>query len=95
MYLMNSMFMLELDKFVATLTGDIIVYSMNEEEHDQHLRIILQRLCEHQLYTKFSKCAFWLIEVPFLGHVISAEGIVIDPNKVQEVLKWKYPRSIT
>jgi hypothetical protein len=95
MYLMNSMFMLELDKFVATLTGDIIVYSMNEEEHDQHLRIILQRLCEHQLYTKFSKCAFWLIEVPFLGHVISAEGIVIDPNMVQEVLKWKYPRSIT
>jgi hypothetical protein len=64
----------------------ILVYSKNEEEHEQHLRIILQRLRDHQLYVKFSKCVFWLKEVPFLGHVISAEGISVDSSKVQEVL---------
>jgi hypothetical protein len=71
MYLMNSVFMLELNKFVVVFIDDILVYSKNEEEHEQHLRIILQRLHENQLYTKFSKCAFWLKEVP---------------SKVQEVL---------
>jgi hypothetical protein len=83
---MNSVFMPELDKLVVVFIDDILVYSKNEEEHEQHLRIILQRPCEHQLYAKFSKCAFWLIEVPFLGYVISAEGIVVDPSKVQGVL---------
>jgi hypothetical protein len=86
MYLMNSVFMPELDKFAMVFIDDILVYSMNEEEHEQHLRIILQRLCDHQLYAKFNKCAFWLKEVPFLGHV-SAEGIAVDPSKVQEVLE--------
>jgi hypothetical protein len=86
MYLMNSVFMLELDKFIVVFIDDISVYSKNEEEHEQHLWVILQRLCDHQLYAKFSKCVFWLKEVPFLGHVISAEGITVDPNKVQEVL---------
>jgi hypothetical protein len=86
MYLMNSVFMLELDKFIVVFIDDISVYSKNEEEHEQHLWVILQRLCDHQLYAKFSKCVFWLKEVPFLGHVISAEGIAVDPNKVQEVL---------
>jgi hypothetical protein len=74
---------------------DILVYSKNEEEHEQHLRIILQRLCNHQLYAKFSKCAFWLKEVPFLRHVILVEGIASNPSKVQEVLEWKPPRSVT
>jgi hypothetical protein len=86
MYLMNSVFMLELDKFIVVFIDDISVYSKNEEEHEQHLWVILQRLCDHQLYVKFSKCVFWLKEVPFLGHVIFAEGIIVDPNKVQEVL---------
>jgi hypothetical protein len=86
MYLMNFRFMSELDKFVVIFIDDILIYSKNEEEHEKHLRIILQRLREHQLYAKFSKCAFWLKDVPFLGHVISAEGIVVDPSKVQEVL---------
>jgi hypothetical protein len=94
MYLMNSVFMSELDKFVMVFIDDILVYSKNEEEHEQHLRIILQRLHDHQLYVKFSKCAFWLKEIPFLGHVISAEGIVVDPSKIQEVLEWKSPRSV-
>jgi hypothetical protein len=82
MYLMNSVFMLELDKFVVVFIDDIWVYSKNEAEHEQHLRIILQRLCDHQLYSNFSKCSFWLKEVPFLGHVISTEGIALDPSKV-------------
>jgi hypothetical protein len=86
MYLMNSVFMPELDKFVVVFIDDILIYSKSEEEHAQHLRVILQRLRDHQLYAKFSKCAFWLKKVPFLGHVISAEGIAVDPSKVQEVL---------
>jgi hypothetical protein len=95
MYLMNSIFMLELDKFIVVFIDDILFYSKNEEEHEQHLRITLQRLCDHQLYAKFSKCACWIKEVSYLGHVISAEGIVVDPRKVQEVLDWKSPRSVT
>jgi hypothetical protein len=71
MYLMNSVFMLELDKFVLVFIDNILIYSKNEEEHEKHLWIILQRLWEHHLYAKFSKCAFWFKEVPFLGHVIS------------------------
>jgi hypothetical protein len=87
MYLMTSLFMSVLNKFVVVFIDDILVYSKNEEEHEKHLRIILQQLQEHQLYTKFSKCTFWLKEVSFLGHVISVEGIVVDPSKVQEVLE--------
>jgi hypothetical protein len=95
MYLMNSVFMPELEKVVMVFLDDILLYSKNEEEHEQHLRIILQRLHDHQLYAKFIKCAFWLKEVPFLGHIISAERIAIDSSKVQEVLDWKSPRSVT
>jgi hypothetical protein len=83
MYLMNSVFMPELDKFVVVFNDDILIYSKSEEEHAQHLRVILQRLQDHQLDAKFSKCAFWLKEVSFLGHIISAEGIAVDPSKVQ------------
>jgi hypothetical protein len=82
LYLMNSVFMAKLDKFVVLLIDDIPIYSKNMEEHKEHLRIVLQRLWEHQLYAKFSKCEFWLSEVPFLGHVISAEGITLDHGKV-------------
>jgi hypothetical protein len=95
MYLMNSVFVPELDKFIMVFIDDILNYSKSEEEHKQHLWVILQRLCDHQLYTKFSKCAFWLKEVLFLGHVISAEGIAVEPSKIQEVLDWKSPRLVT
>jgi hypothetical protein len=95
MYLMNFVFMLELDKFVVVFINNILIYSKSEKEHAQHLWVILQCLRDHQLYAKFSKCAFWLREVPFLGHVISAEGIAVDPSKVQEVLEWKSPKSVT
>ena len=82
MYLMNSVFMPELDKSIVVFIDDILIYSKTEEEHARHLHIVLQCLREHQLYAKFSKCDFWLKEVPFLGHVISAEGISVDSSKV-------------
>ena len=71
MYLMNSVFMPELDKFVVIFIDDILIFSQNEEEHAEHLRIVLQRLRERKLYAKFSKYDFWLKEVQFLGHIIS------------------------
>src|SRR6185437_2129902 len=94
MYLMNSVFMPELDKFIVVFIDDILIYSKDEEEHAKHLHIVLQRLREHKLYAKFSKCEFWLKEVPFLGHVISAKGISVDPGKVQDVLDWEAPISV-
>jgi hypothetical protein len=93
-YLMNSVFMPELDKFVVVFIDDILIYSKNEEEHAQHLRIVLTRLKEHQLYAKFSKCAFWLEEIQFLGHVLSARGIAVDPSKVKDILEWKPPTTV-
>jgi hypothetical protein len=91
-YLMNSVCMPELDKFVIVFIDDILIYSKNKEEHIEHLRIILTHLREHQLYAKFSKCAFWLEEeIQFLGLVLSAKGIAVDPNEVKDILEWKSP----
>ncbi|WVZ81135.1 LOW QUALITY PROTEIN: hypothetical protein U9M48_028551 [Paspalum notatum var. saurae] len=94
MYMMNSVFMNELDKFVVVFIDDILIYSKNEEEHREHLRIVLTRLREHKLYAKFSKCAFWLKEVSFLGHILSEKGVAVDP-KQESVLNWKQPESVT
>jgi hypothetical protein len=94
MYLMNSVFMPELDKFVVVFIDDILVYSKNEAEHTKHLHIVLQRLCDHQLYAKLSKCDFWLGEIKFLGHTISQDGVSVDPEKVQEVMDWKPPTTV-
>ena len=85
----------ELDKFVVVFIDDILVYSQNEEEHVEHLRIVLTQLRDNQLYAKFSKCEFWLNKIPFLGHVLSGDGISVDPTKVQEVLEWKAPTTVT
>ena len=85
MNMMNKVFMEFLDKFVVVFIDDILVYSKNEEEHKEHLHLVLGKLREHQLYAKFSKCEFWLKEVGFLGHVISEEGIAVDPTKVDTV----------
>jgi hypothetical protein len=94
MYLMNSVFMPELDKFVVVFIDDILVYSKSEEEHAEHLRVVLTRLRDHQLYAKFSKCEFWLREVQFLGHVLSAKGVAVDPGKMKDILNWKPPISV-
>jgi hypothetical protein len=91
MYLMNSVFMPELDKFIVVFIDDILIYSKNEVEHATHLDIVLQCLRDHKLYAKFSKCEFWLNNKKFLGHTISSEGIAVDPSKVQEVMDWKPP----
>ena len=91
MNLMNKVFMEFLDKFVVVFIDDILVYSKNKEEHKEHLRLVLGKLREHPLYAKFSKCEFWLKEVGFLGHVISGEGIAVDPTKVDTVTKWEAP----
>jgi hypothetical protein len=88
------MFMTEHDKFVVVFIDDILIYSKNEKEHAKHLRIDLQRLRDHKLYAKFSKCEFWLDSMKFLGHTISKDGISVDPSKVQEVMDWKPPKSV-
>jgi hypothetical protein len=94
MYLMNLVFMPELDKFVVVFIDDILVYSKNEDEHIMHLHIVLQRLRDHRLYAKLSKFDFWLREIKFLGHTISQDGIAVDLEKVQEVMDWKPPTTI-
>src|SRR5207237_6176805 len=86
-YLMNSVFMMELDVCVVVFIDDILVYSKNEEEHAKHLQLVLDRLREHQLYAKFSKCQFWLKEVSFLGHILSVKAIDVDTIKVKEVVE--------
>nr|ABA91307.1 retrotransposon protein, putative, Ty3-gypsy subclass [Oryza sativa Japonica Group] len=95
MNLMNKVFMDYLDKFVVVFIDDILIYSKDEEEHAEHLRLVLQKLRKHKLYAKFSKCEFWLKEVAFLGHVISAGGVAVDPAKVEAVMEWKAPKSVT
>lgn len=94
MYLMNSVFMPELDKFVVVFIDDILIYSKTKEDHAEHLRIVLTRLREHQLYAKFSKCEFWLDTITFLGHILSAEGVAVDPSKVKDILEWKPPTTV-
>jgi hypothetical protein len=85
MYLMNKVFMEYLDKFVVVFNDDILVYSRSEEDHEEHLHLALQKLREHRLYARLSKCEFWMKQVAFLGHVIS---------KVQDVLSQNVPTSV-
>jgi hypothetical protein len=94
MYLMDKVFMEYLDKFVVVFNDDILVYSRSEEEHDDHLRLVLQKLWDHKLYAKLSKCEFWLKQVAFLGHIISKGGISVNPSKAQDVLSWNAPTSV-
>jgi hypothetical protein len=91
MYLMNKLFMEYLDKFVIVFIDDSLVFSKIEEEHEMHQRLVLEKLRSNKLYTKFSKCEFWLTKVAFLGHVISAGGVSIDLGKVKDVLNWMPP----
>jgi len=95
MYLMNKVFMEFLDKFVVVFIDDILIFSKTEEEHAEHIRLVLQKLREHKLYAKRSKCEFWLKEVSFLGHVVSNGGIAVDPGKVQDVLNLKPPTNVS
>src|SRR4051812_33730491 len=91
---MNRIFHPYLDQFVVVFIDDILIYSKSEEEHTEHLRVVLELLKEKKLYAKLSKCELWLSEVRFLGHVISKDGIVVDPTKVEAVSQWEAPKSV-
>nr|GFC72413.1 putative reverse transcriptase domain-containing protein [Tanacetum cinerariifolium] len=93
--LMNRVFHEFLDKFVIVFIDDILVFSKSKEEHEDHLRTVLQILRREKLYAKFSKCEFWLSSVAFLGHIVSAERITMDPTKVEAITKWPRPTSVT
>ncbi|WMV25004.1 hypothetical protein MTR67_018389 [Solanum verrucosum] len=95
MVLMNRVFKPYLAHFVVVFIDDILIFSRSSEDHDKHLWIILQILKEKELYAKLSKCEFWLDEVTFLGHVVSAEGVKVDPSKIQAVVEWRPPKSPT
>ena len=95
MDLMNKVFRPYLDQFVVVFIDDILVYSRDEQEHEQHLKIVLQTLREKKLYAKLRKCDFWLKEISFLGHIVSAEGVRVDPVKIEAVVNWKPPQSVT
>jgi len=95
MDLMNRVFHAFLDKFVVVFIDDILVYSKTREEHVNHLHTILQTLADHQLYAKLKKCDFWMEKVHFLGHVISAEGVSVDPAKIAAVVDWPKPTNLT
>ena len=91
MDLMNRVFHKYLDHFVVVFIGDILVYSTNHYEHVDHLKKVLDILREKKLFAKLKKCEFWLKKVSFLGHVVSGEGIEVDPSKIEAVVKWERP----
>lgn len=95
MDLMNRVFKPFLDKFVVVFIDDILVYSPSEEDHKEHLRLTLQTLRDKELYAKFKKCEFWLKSVAFLGHIISELGISVDPKKIEAIMDWPQPKTVT
>ena len=92
---MNCVFKPYLNKFVIVFIDNILVYSKLREEHEEHLKMILEILRTKQLYMKFSKCEFWLDKITFLGHVISAEGVYVDFSKIAVIINWEPPRNVT
>lgn len=94
MNLMNSVLHDCLNKFVLRFLDNILIYYKNDEEHLEHLQTILQHLHENNLYGKLSKCTFFQKEVQYLGHIISAKGIVVDPTKIKDISKWSNPRNV-
>ena len=88
MSLMNGIFKPYLDLFVIVFIDDILIYSKSRKEHEEHLKIVLELLREKRLYAKFSKCEFWLDSVSFLGHVVSKDGVMVDPSKIEAVKSW-------
>ncbi|KAD2393420.1 hypothetical protein E3N88_40397 [Mikania micrantha] len=95
MDLMNRVCKPYLDKFVIVFIDDILIYSKSEEEHAEHLRLLLELLKQEQLYAKFSKCDFWMREVQFLGHIVNEKGIHVDPAKIEAIKNWEAPKTPT
>jgi hypothetical protein len=94
MDLMNRVFHMYLNLFVVVFIDDILIYSTNHQEHEEHLKIVLNVLREKQLFAKLKKCEFWMGKVSFLGHVISKDGITVDPSKVEAVVNWERPTNV-
>jgi hypothetical protein len=92
---MNNVLNKFLDKFVLVFIDDILIYSKNREEHEEHLRLVLQVLREHHLYAKFSKCDFFQKQIHYLGHVLSEEGVVVDLEKIRSIVEWPTPKDIS
>ena len=95
MCLMNSVFSKYLDRFVLVFLYDILIYSKNEEEHEENLRMALQLLREHKLYAKLRNCDFYKYRIHYLGHIILDEGIPMDPEKIEEIMNWPNQRNVT
>ena len=95
MCLMNNVMHKYLDKFVVVFIDNILIYSKTEEEHKEHLIFFLQELREHQLFAKFSKCDFFKDKIQYLGHVVTKEGISVDPEKIRAIEDWLVPKDVT
>nr|GFB29044.1 putative reverse transcriptase domain-containing protein [Tanacetum cinerariifolium] len=95
MDLMNRVCKPYLGKFMIVFIDDILIYSKDEKEHEEHLKAILELLKKEELYAKFSKCEFWIPKVQFLGHVIDSQGIHVDPAKIEPIKDWASPKSPT
>ena len=95
MCLMNNVVHKYLDKFVVVFIDDILIYSKTEEEYKEHLKIVLQELRDHQLFAKFSKCDFFKDKIQYLGHVVTKEGIPMDPKKIKVIEDWPVPKDVT
>nr|GFC05675.1 putative reverse transcriptase domain-containing protein [Tanacetum cinerariifolium] len=95
MDLMNRVCKPYFDKFVIVFIDDILIYSKNEQEHGEYLKLILELLMKEKLYAKFSKCEFWIPSVQFLGHMIDSRGIHVDPAKIESVKDWASPKTPT
>ena len=94
MCLMNNVMHKYLDKFLVVFIDDILIYSKTEEEHKEHLKIILQELRDHQLFAKFSKCDFFKDKIQYLGHVVTKEGILVDPEKIRAIKDWMVSKDV-
>ena len=95
MCLINNVLSKYLDQFVVVFVDEILIYSKSEQEHKEHLKIILQVLREHQLYAQLSKCDFYKNKIQYLGHMISADGISVDPEKIKAIIDWPVPKDVT
>ncbi|GKC82574.1 putative reverse transcriptase domain-containing protein [Tanacetum coccineum] len=95
MDLMNRVCKPYLDKFIIVFIDDIMIYSKNKQEHEEHLKLILELLKKEELYGKFSKCEFWIPKVQFLSHMICSQCIHVDPAKIESIIDWASPKSPT